>query len=148
MYPISGYFLDVFMCPSDWEKIGNRCFNRTDSLKTWRKSFVYCQQLGQGSGSLASIRSSQEQSVLSKLLSTSDAWIGLNDIDNEGFYVWVDSSPLPYVNWNSAEKKNCSMRISHSCVAANGKFWKTKNCLAEKQSVCVMPAVLGRKELC
>ena len=125
-------------------KIGNRCFKRLDERKTWRESLADC-QLDQNGGSLASIHSVQEWTVLSELLSTNDTWIGLNDIDNEGFYVWADGSPFSYVNWISALKKFSSMRISHSCVAATKDSWKTANCLGKKRSLCVIPAFSGRK---
>ena len=96
-------------------------------------------------GSLASIRSVEEQIALSNLLGTKDAWIGLTDIANDGFYVWADGSPFAYVTWSSAEKKNPSIKISHSCVALNGEgYWKASNCVEEKQSVCVIPAFSGK----
>ena len=86
------------MCPSDWTQIGNSCFRRIDALATWRESLAECQQFSLGNGSLASIHSVQEQSGFSDLLGANEAWIGLNDIDNEGVYVWADRSPLVYVN--------------------------------------------------
>ena len=127
-------------------KIGDRCFKRFDAFKRWRKSRVNC-QLSHNSGSLASIRSVEEQSALSNLLGTNDAWIGLNDIDSEGFYVWADSSPFAYVTWTLAEKKNSSMKISHSCVALNGEEYLVSNCVEKKQSVCVIPAFTGKSKL-
>ena len=135
------------MCPSDWTQIDNRCFKRIVALATWRESLAQCQQFSAGNGSLASIHSVQEQSGLSDLLGANEAWIGLNDIDNEGVYVWADRSPLVHVNWRATEKLSSSMRILHSCVAATGNSWKKANCVEEKQSVCVRPAILGRKTL-
>ena len=132
------------MCPSGWLKVGDHCFKRNNAFKTWRKSLANCES-SLNTGSLASIRSVQEQSALSNLLGTNDAWIGLNDIDNEGVYVWADRSSLVYVNWRAAEKLNSSMKISHSCVALNGEgYWKASNCVEEKQSVCVIPAFSGK----
>ena len=70
--------------------------------------------------SLARILSLQEQNELSlTLLDGEEAWIGLHDVFNEGFYVWADGSPLVYVNWNSSEAEtNYFKRKEHDCVAA------------------------------
>ena len=82
------------MCPSDWTQIGNRCFRRIHSSTTWRESLAECQQFSLGNSSLARIHSVQEQSGFTDLLGAIEAWIGLNDIDNEGVYVCADRSPL------------------------------------------------------
>ena len=89
--------------------------------------------------SLARILSIQEQNDLSLLLfkEEDEAWIGLNDVSNEGFYVWSDGSPLVYVNWTLFEDDtNSSLQNVQDCVAATKSFWKFDSCSKEKASVC------------
>ena len=135
------------MCPSDWTQIGNRCFRRIDALATWRESLAECQQFSPGNGSLASIHSAQDHSVFSDFLGANEAWIGLNDIDNEGFHVWADGSSFAYSKLRSEGNISSLMKILHSCVAAKNDSWKARNCVDKMQSVCVIPAILGRRWL-
>ena len=89
--------------------------------------------------SLARILSIEEQNNLSLLLfkEEDEAWIGLNDISNEGFYVWSDGSPLVYINWTLFEDDtNSSLQNVQDCVAASKSFWKLDSCSKEKASVC------------
>ena len=101
-----------------------------------------CEIMG---GSLARILSVSEQDRLNaNILNSEEAWIGLNDVFNEGFYVWKDGSSLVYVNWGASEAvKNASLQREHDCVAASTRFWKTANCIEKKPSVCFMSASLG-----
>ena len=93
--------------------------------------------------SLARISSAEEQSRLNfNIIDEEDAWIGLNDIFKEGFYVWADGCPLAYVNWSEAEKSTFD-RNKRDCVAASTFDWKIKICAEKKPRVCFMPAILG-----
>ena len=35
--------------------------------------------------------------------------IGLNDVDNEGVYVWTDGSPVDYTNWDGSQPTGTSI---------------------------------------
>ena len=137
------FFVDVYSCPNGWTKIGTQsCFKRVSDRKSWHDSLADCEIMEKKS-SLARILSVQEQNDLSLYLfkEEEEAWIGLNDIFNEGFYVWSDGSPLVYVNWTLFEDgTNSSLRTVHDCVAATKSFWKLDICSKEKASVCFTPA--------
>ena len=136
---VSNFFLDVFSCPNGWTKIGTRsCFKRVSDRKTWQDSLTDCEAMETRS-SLARILSIQEQNELSLFLfkEEDEAWIGLNDVSNEGFYVWSDGSPLVYVNWTLFEDDtNSSLQNVQDCVAATKNFWKIDSCSKKKASVC------------
>ncbi|XP_065844714.1 C-type mannose receptor 2-like [Oscarella lobularis] len=129
----------VYSCPNGWTKLGTRsCFKSISERKTWQDSLTDCEILETRS-SLARILSIQEQNDLSLLLfkEEDEAWIGLNDVSNEGFYVWSDGSPLVYVNWTLFEDDtNSSLQNVQDCVAATKSFWKFDSCSKEKASVC------------
>ena len=38
-----------------------------------------------------------------------DCWIGLNDRDNEGTYVWADGSPFIYENYDTNQPDNATV---------------------------------------
>ena len=53
---------------------------------------------------LATVRSSDEHSVMfSTATQGLDCWIGYNDINTEGTFVWEDGSTSTYTNWAGGE---------------------------------------------
>ncbi|XP_065844670.1 uncharacterized protein [Oscarella lobularis] len=133
----------VYSCPNGWTELGIRsCFKRVSDRKTWHDSLMDCEGMGTRS-SLARILSIQEQNELSFYLlkEEDEAWIGLNDVSIEGFYVWSDGSPFVYVNWTLFEDDtNSSLQNIQDCVAATKSLWKSDICSKEKASVCFTPA--------
>ena len=144
-----------YTCPNCWTKFGSSsCFKLVKTKKTWRDSLTDCENLEEERifarnisfhSSLARIISDQEQHDISaNLIDIGEAWIGLNDIVDEGFYVWSDGSPLIYVNWDFSEAgKESFLRKDHDCVAATKNSWKTMLCAEKKSSICFIPAILG-----
>uniref|UniRef100_A0A672TQU4 Mannose receptor C-type 1 n=1 Tax=Strigops habroptila TaxID=2489341 RepID=A0A672TQU4_STRHB len=90
-------------CPEDWLLLDNKCFkvfgfNENDTL-TWHAARNNCIDFG---GNLATISRKEMQASLMSLLknAATDAWIGLNDINQEHTYLWTDGSPVYYTNWD------------------------------------------------
>lgn len=64
---------------------------------TWPDALDFCRGLG---GDLASIHNAEERDEIHALDDLSGGyWIGLNDLETEGEYVWTDGSPFDYINW-------------------------------------------------
>ena len=87
-----------------------------DSGLRWHDGLIYCQRMFDSS--LASIHSKMENEyALSTLLSFDNqrGWIGLNDIENEKNFTWIDGtvSSNNYENWasgfdiNDGENSDC-----------------------------------------
>ena len=110
----------------------------------WHFSLESCES-GKKRAFLARIISLEDQNELSLfLLNEEEAWIGLNDIDHEGYYVWADESPLIYVNWNSSEVETSSyLQRENDCVAATANSWKSFSCSEMKPSLCFTSAIPG-----
>ena len=104
----------------NYEMSHNNNFIRvgSDLPHNWREAETYCQNIF--GSHLAAIHSLSENSDAfgdgSWYLEYGNMWIGLNDIDNEGDYVWVDGTSFDYENWQGKEdvdKQNCvRMRTS------------------------------------
>ena len=73
---------------------------QTPSTMTWQQAEDFAQSLG---GNLVTITDQAEQDFLQQTFGSSNLWIGLNDIDNEGTHVWSSGEAVTYTNWGSGE---------------------------------------------
>ena len=78
---------------------------------------------------MATVTSLEEDTLLTGLLTMTNCWIGLNDIDNEGTYMWVDGTALSYTQWSPGEPSNGDGIINEDCtsVYSNG-YWNDAPC--------------------
>uniref|UniRef100_A0A672TQ34 Mannose receptor C-type 1 n=1 Tax=Strigops habroptila TaxID=2489341 RepID=A0A672TQ34_STRHB len=129
-------------CPEDWLLLDNKCFkvfgfNENDTL-TWHAARNNCIDFG---GNLATISRKEMQASLMSLLknAATDAWIGLNDINQEHTYLWTDGSPVYYTNWAKGSrsyysKDDCVFMMKNPIEQA-GK-WKDEECKTSKSYIC------------
>jgi hypothetical protein len=63
-------------------------------------------------------------------------WIGLNDLEVEGTFVWPDGSPATYTNWNDGEPNNAN-GIEH-CVELSSTTggWNDIPCDGPRTYIC------------
>ena len=85
---------------------------------TWTQAQQRCHQHG---ANLISIHSEEEQNFVvghaNKSWFSASMWIGLNDRNLEGGYVWSDGSPVQFTNWDSREPND--MKGQEDCVELN-----------------------------
>ena len=92
-------------CPVPWTKLSTGCYLfEENEATTWSKARDLCKEEG---GRFVEIESQEEQETIENHMSTyglqnMNFWIGLNDITQEGNWVW-DSSQRPddtgFTNW-------------------------------------------------
>ncbi len=73
---------------------------------SWHEAELVAEQAG---GNLATIGGAAEQAWVQTALGAYSSWrywIGLNDIANEGQFVWVNGEPLGYTNWVAGQPNN------------------------------------------
>ena len=69
----------------------------------WAAAEEACHLMGADTH-LASVTSEEQQRAVAHLAKTGGtAWIGLNDVADEGSWVWSDDEPLEYSNFNPGE---------------------------------------------
>ncbi|MCB9787637.1 MAG: hypothetical protein H6744_13225 [Deltaproteobacteria bacterium] len=85
-------------CPLG-ELLGDSCYLVTPTVLLWSAANIACESQG---GHLASIADATENANVHTALvagCSGDAWLGGNDIAEEGTYVWTDGTPFSYTHW-------------------------------------------------
>ena len=115
------------------------CFTSfTGSRINWGDARLECVSRGYD---IATVTSTEENTLMYNTADIHNCWIGLNDKDDEGTFVWADGSNSSYRNWANREpnqqgNEDCVHTIgnerwndlactkSHSCYIcrANGKI--------------------------
>ncbi|XP_077118196.1 hepatic lectin-like [Ranitomeya variabilis] len=95
-------------CEMGWKQFGDSCYYLTKYKTSWTNTRTSC--IGKGAD-LAVITSSSEQLFLSTFSEASISkryWIGLNDIDEEDEWEWIDGTDYEtsYQYWKKGEPNN------------------------------------------
>ncbi|WAR15636.1 MRC2-like protein, partial [Mya arenaria] len=81
--------------------INNTCYELNANLHTWRTANSMCNSKG---GSLAYIDNRLVQDAMYNVLKSNlnqNVWIGLNDLQYEGYFSWVSGEKLSYTLWHN-----------------------------------------------
>lgn len=79
-------------------------YGLTDFM-SWHEAEAYAQTLG---GHLVTLNDRDEELWVKDTFGTeTQYWIGFNDIDSEGTWVWSSGEPVTYTNWDPYEPNNC-----------------------------------------
>ncbi|XP_062976933.1 macrophage mannose receptor 1-like [Elgaria multicarinata webbii] len=128
-------------CAEGWLLFENKCFKifgfDEKERKGWYDARTDCINKG---GNLANIPSKTVQAFLTMhLKSTSaDTWIGLNDVNWRGRYLWTDGRiGVYYTNWAKGfpnNKGSCVFMMNESERLAGN--WRDGLCTAPKSYIC------------
>lgn len=92
---------------------------------TWTDAEAFAVSLG---GHLVTIDDATENEFVRSFASPfvgaphNGAWIGLNDVDVEGQYTWIDGSTSSYRNWQPGEPNNLNNQDYGLIYTDNGKW--------------------------
>uniref|UniRef100_A0A3Q3KWV0 Mannose receptor, C type 1b n=1 Tax=Mastacembelus armatus TaxID=205130 RepID=A0A3Q3KWV0_9TELE len=118
-------------CPLKWTKFDSKCYSISTRKVTWEDARSQCITMG---GNLVSIPTRRVQAFLiTKMaeVATTDLWIGLNSIKQDGYF-WTDGKPRRYTNWGNSE--DCVLMTSSPKIGI-GK-WLIKSCNDSNGFVC------------
>uniref|UniRef100_A0A8C6TAR9 C-type lectin domain-containing protein n=1 Tax=Neogobius melanostomus TaxID=47308 RepID=A0A8C6TAR9_9GOBI len=126
----------------NWAIFEGRFYAYVPKSLKWTDAQEFCLTLG---GSLASIRSSQEDEFVKALAEGRRAWIGYSDAQTEGAWLWIDSDPSTYYGWcpgepsNAGGHQNCALiefsRL-HLFPPRAIKCWDDQDCHTTYGFVC------------
>ncbi|XP_060570427.1 perlucin-like protein [Ruditapes philippinarum] len=116
-------------CPDGWVSHRSTCYHFSHDKETWANALTICQIFD---GNLVEVKDTTEHMYLlsqAKLYDTS-YWIGLNNIQKQSTWVWIDSNGQNnYTHWasgkpdNAQNDANCALLDEH-----HGFSWNNVHC--------------------
>merc|ERR1719333_1407566 len=99
-------------CPEGWAQTGASCYRASPAKQNWYQAQEDCWAQG---GYLAEVTSAEEEAALNEVINPDlQYWIGLNDEEQEGSFLWAESQQVAsYPCWLSAHRKlpSCSSSL-------------------------------------
>uniref|UniRef100_A0A8C6SUQ0 C-type lectin domain-containing protein n=1 Tax=Neogobius melanostomus TaxID=47308 RepID=A0A8C6SUQ0_9GOBI len=120
----------------NWQTFNGRSFIFLANAVTWAHAQQHCLTLG---GTLATVHNHEEEAFVKRVAGGKDAWIGLSDAQQDGFWFWINGNPLAYTNWCAGEPNNVH-GIPQECVVINfsaNKCWDDERCSVQRPFVCM-----------
>jgi len=108
------------------------CYLRFSDSRSWSDAVATCQTKG---GTLLHPTSDYESALMRRFIGTAPVWLGLNDIDVEGTYVWADGIASSYLAWSPSEPNNSGGDEDCGEFMTNGQF-NDLTCSQSRRYVC------------
>ncbi|XP_037077113.1 C-type mannose receptor 2-like [Pollicipes pollicipes] len=114
-------------CPSGWREWDRRCYRAVTSRVSWTEARQRCRKMAP-TADLVSIINERENNFVFDLLKEYPFWIGLNDREREGQFVWSSGEKYPYTNWHRPSEPN-GVKHSQDCAEMlQDKTWADNSC--------------------
>ena len=124
------------ICPDGQMYFNGFCYERITSCQSWRNASGTCLNNG---GNLVGIGNAEEDVFVQHLHHGRPSWIGLNDQANEGYYLWTNSQPITFTNWENGVSKPPNS-AHEDCVYSggrnNGYHWVASSCVDCRNFTC------------
>ena len=104
------------------------CFSHFTDNRNWNDARDACLAWG---GDLATVTSEEENALLHSYSGSTWCWIGLNDINVQHIFEWVDGSDSTFRKWSSGEPNN-----HHGGIEDCAHIWGTQ---AWNDYICANP---------
>lgn len=102
---------------------------------TWWNAKNKCQNFG---GYLCVINDAQENEWVKNKIMGATAFIGLHDMNVEGYYEWVDGTPFTYSNWYPGQPNNAN-NDQDVCEMLPDGTWNDQYATTLREYICEMP---------
>jgi hypothetical protein len=120
------------ICPFGFDSYYNlKCYKLSDFVASWDAATIACQY---SNSWLVTVTSLQEHNFLLERYGVASKWIGLNDKDKEGRYVWSNSEAVTYTKWARSQPDSTG-----DCVymwSSFGGDWDDTKCNTKMFFVC------------
>lgn len=109
--------------------VNGRDYFKSITAQTWNNARTICLNNG---GHLATIPNAEVNQLIFENAGNARVYIGLNDIQTEGLFVWENGDRLAYTNWGSGQPDNASNEDVVELRNDNGQ-WNDINGTAARQ---------------
>ncbi|KAK3870208.1 hypothetical protein Pcinc_024541 [Petrolisthes cinctipes] len=126
-------------CPNNWLHDGSLCVWVSTEEAVWWSAWEACKTLD---SHLAFIESERDSLIIAGILlarGVNSSWIGLNDLEVESSFHWIDREPVSYSNFASGQPSGRGDHADEDCVAISsdlGYKWDDLYCFLELRFVC------------
>ena len=134
------------LCPSGWSTYGNHCYLFVETKMEYNAAENHCYSLSYKNrkSHLTSVLDTDESLFVANLVtsrsSATTVWIGYDDIEVEGTFVWKDGSTSTWANWRGGQPDN--HRGAEDCVHmqlnTESRGWNDLPCTGKLPFVCKM----------
>ena len=112
---IYGALFGKDVCKPGWSYLSGVCYFTSQSCKNWTESQKACQK---DNANLVSVKTQEENVYVQHRLNGDKGWIGLNDRDTEGTFVWAGNQSSNFTYW--APHQPNDFRLNEDCVHTLG----------------------------
>ncbi|XP_052453189.1 galactose-specific lectin nattectin [Carassius gibelio] len=122
-------------CPNGWTHFGVRCYKYFSEAFNWITAERFCQTYD---ANLASVHNKLDNDhLLSLVPSFTRFWVGAQDGEQEGQWIWSDGSHFNYTSWCSGEPNNVGneehcLELAYS----SNNCWNDLTCSVQLAFVC------------
>ena len=135
-------------CPPPWLAFGNHCYLYVIEEMKFLKAEEYCSNFSKPGkvAHLVSISDQAENSFVGQYverIKNTKFWIGFNDMEEEGNFLWMDGSLGNFSNWHDNEPNNFNGE-QHCTYIDVGRFnykWDDAQCRHSYSFMCKMLTV-------
>ena len=123
------------MCKPGWSYFSGFCYSTSQTCKNWTEAQKTCQIYNT---SLITVKNQEENVYIQHRLNGDKGWIGFNDRDTEGTFVWAGNQSSNFTYW--APHQPNDFKLNEDCVHTLGvahKFtWNDVNCRSCHNYTC------------
>ncbi|KAJ6661663.1 hypothetical protein lerEdw1_013902 [Lerista edwardsae] len=114
--------------------VHGKLFKTDGSQGNFEASKATCFQAG---GHLASPKISTENAAIQQIIARHNkaAYLGMNDMQSEGTFTYINGSAIGYTNWANEEPNNAGGKEDCVEIYLDGK-WNDRSCTERRLIVC------------
>ncbi|XP_077356823.1 FRAS1-related extracellular matrix protein 1a isoform X3 [Festucalex cinctus] len=114
------------LCPRGWTFHSGHCYILKKHKASWRRANRSCTE--RYKSTLASVFSKRDMDWLWDFGGRKPFWIGLNDSDGEGSWMWADGQSVNYTNWNRTPSPSIVKGSKICGLVWRGAKWQRRDC--------------------